>query len=110
MPELSKVSFNAPTKNVDGSAVVAGEITSYVVFIDTVNPPLKSYTVPAAEAAPVSGVVTATFAQLGFTPVVGTQYYAGAEAVAGGGPSSISNIVSFLYTSAPDAPTGFTIS
>lgn len=106
MALLSKVSFDVPTTNEDGTALT--EAVTYTVLIDTVNPPVKGYLVPSADA-PISGVLTATFAQLGFTPVNGGQYYAAAEAVDASGTSGMSNVVGFIYAVPPAAPTGFTV-
>lgn len=109
MNQVSQVSFTLPTTNTDGSKI-AGPVTA-VVLIDTVTPPVKSYAVPAANiAAAVAGVVTVTFAQLGFTPVAGTDYFADAEAIDSLGTSLPSGIVAFAYQVAPNAPAGFKIS
>lgn len=104
----TKILFVPPTTNTDGSAI--SQALSYTVFIDTVNPPLKSYAIPAADAAVnASGVVSATFAQLGFTPVNGTTYYAGATATDASGTSVLSAVFPFTYVVVPNAPTGFTV-
>jgi len=103
---LSKFSFDVPTTNADGTPLT--EAVSYNVLVDVINPPVKAYTVPAADA-PVSGVLTVTFAQLGFAPVTGTAYFAAAQAVDASGTSADSNIVAFTYLAPPSAPTGFTV-
>jgi hypothetical protein len=102
----TQVSFTVPTTNNDGSPIT--EALSYLVFIDTVNPPVKSYPVPAA-AAPVAGVLTVKFTDLGFTPVPGTDYFAAADDSDADGTSPLSNIVSFNYGVVPNAPTGFSV-
>ena len=110
---LHQVSFAVPTTNTDGSTIT-GTLT-YNVFIDTVNPPVKSFAVPAAEiAAAVAGVITATFAQLGFVPVNGTAYFAGVEAIEAEGTVNETSVMSspiatFTYAVAPNAPTGFSV-
>lgn len=105
MPQ-TKVSFTLPTANTDGTPIT--EALSAIVFIDTVNPPVKSYPVPAGAMVADGSVLTVTFAQLGFTPVPGT-YYAGAEVTDVDGTSGMSTVVSFKYEVAPKAPTGFTV-
>jgi hypothetical protein len=105
----SKVSFTLPTTNNDGSPIT--EALSAVVFIDTVSPPIASYPVPAANvAAAVGGVVTATFAQLGFVPKAGTDYFASADVTDADGTSLLAADVSFAYGVAPNPPTGFLVS
>lgn len=105
---FSEVSFTVPTTNTDGTPITVP--LTYTVNIDTVNPPVHTYSVPAADvSAAVGGVVTATFAQLGFTPVSGTTYYAAGYADEGTQKSAESNVVTFTYYSTPNAPTGFTV-
>lgn len=105
----TQVQFQLPTNNTDGSPI-AGPISA-VVLIDTVNPPIKSFAVPQANiAAAVAGLVTVTFAQLGFTPVAGTDYFADAEATDALGTSLPSAVVAFAYAVAPNAPAGFKVS
>jgi hypothetical protein len=106
----SKFQLQLPTTNTDGSPIT--ETLSATVFVDTVNPPVKSFAVPAANmAAAVAGLVTVTFAQLGFVPVKGTSYFAGAEVSDADGTSIMSNpIDAFTYNIQPNAPTGFSVS
>jgi hypothetical protein len=101
----SKVTIQAPTTNNDGSPITLP--LTYTVFIDTVNPPVKSYPVPAAEIT--TGAFVVTFAQLGFTPVPGTDYNATVDCSDTNGTSLMSADVSFAYGVVPNAPT-FTIS
>jgi hypothetical protein len=108
MTQQTKVTFTVPTTNTDGSPIT--EALSYTVFIDTANPPVKAYSVPAANiAAAVAGLVTVTFAQLGFTPVPGADYYADVSAADADGVSPLSNVFAFKYEVVPNAPTGFTV-
>ena len=82
------------------------------MFIDTVNPPVKSFAVPAANvAAAVAGAISATFAQLGFTPVPGTDYFASVQCsrycrhIA-----DVGGDFQFSYGVVPNAPTGLAVS
>lgn len=105
----TKVSFQSPASNNDGSAITLP--LSYTVFIDTVNPPVKSFAVPAANvSAAVGGLITATFAQLGFSPVAGTDYFASVQCSDTAGTSVMSADISFSYGVVPNAPTGFSVS
>lgn len=108
----TKFTFTAPTTNADGSVInTTTEPLTYQVLVDTVNPPIKAYSVPAAEvAAETAGAVTVTFKQLGFVPINGTTYYAEVVAISSGGTSEPTSVLAFTYTTPPSAPTGFTIS
>ena len=107
----SKISFTAPTTYSDGvTPLPASDALTFSALIDTVNPPVKAYPIPAAETSTTPGaVITATFAQLGFAPAVNTTYYATAIAADAAGSSSDANIVSFTYTLPPAPVTGFTV-
>jgi hypothetical protein len=107
----TKISFVAPTTYNDGVTPLPNpDALTYTALIDTVNPPVKGYPLPAAETSAVPGAaMTATFAQLGFTPVPGSTYFAAATATDVAGTSTLSNVVSFLYALPPAAPTGFTV-
>lgn len=108
MTVQTQVSFTVPTTNTDGSAI--SEPLSFSVLIDTVNPPVKAYPVPAANvAAAVNGVVTVKFSDLGFVPVNNTDYFADAVATDADGSSAPSALVAFAYSVVPSAPTGFTV-
>ena len=69
---LSKITFVAPTTYADGvTALPTPDALAFAVLLDTVDPPAKSYAVPAAQTPTTPGAtVTVTFAQLGFTPVL----------------------------------------
>ena len=101
----TKVTITAPTMNTDGSAITLP--LTYTVFIDTVNPPVKAFAVPAAEIT--TGTFVVTFAQLGFTPTPGTDYVASVDCSDTDGTSLMAADVSFKYGVVPNAPT-FTIS
>src|SRR5450759_794119 len=105
----TEISFTAPTKNTVGSPIT--KALSFTAFIDTVTPPVKSYSVPAANVgAAVAGVITVTFAQLGFVPVTNTDYFVDVTATDADGVSSPSASVQFGYSVVPSAPTGLKVS
>lgn len=109
MTVQTEVSFVATTTNTDGSPIT--KPLSYTVFVDTVNPPVKSYPVPAANVgAAVSGVITVTFVQLGFVPVATKDYYVDVTATDTDGVSSPSASIQFGYSILPSAPTGLKVS
>lgn len=101
----TKLTIVAPTTNTDGSAITLP--LSYTAFIDTVNPPVKSFAIPAAEIT--TGTFAVTFAQLGFVPAPGTDYFASVDCSDTDGTSLMSADVSFKYAVVPSAPT-FTVS
>lgn len=96
----TKVTITPPTTNTDGSPIT--ETLSYAVFIDTVNPPVKNFPVPAAAVTGSPFVVT--FTQLGFTPVPGTDYFAAVDCTDADGTSVESTSFSFKYAVVPNAP------
>ena len=105
----SQVSFNVVTTNVDGSPLT--ETVTYELFIDTVNPPVKVYPVPAAiAAAPVAGVITVPFSAIGFVGTPKTTYYIDAVATDADGNSPPSTPISFVYATTPAAVTGLKVS
>jgi len=93
----------------DSTPIPASDTVSYTIYLDSVNPPLASYAVPAAAvAAAKDGVVSVLFSDLGFTPVHGTTYFCEVTATDNGMTSGLSNLDSFLYASlTPKPPTGF---
>lgn len=106
----TKIEFTVATTYTDGTPIPAGTVLTYLAYIDTVNPPVKSYPVPAADVAnAVAGVVTSTFAELGFKPVAGETYYADVTEATGTGVSAASNEATFTVPAVPNAPTGFTV-
>lgn len=102
----TQIDFTVPTTNNDGSPIT--ESLTYTAFIDTVNPPVKSFVISTG-ATITSGVLTVTFAQLGFIPVPGTDYFADAVASDADGSSLPSNVFAFKYEVVPNAPTGFLV-
>ncbi len=108
---LSKFQFQESTTFTDGSTIPAGTALSYNLLIDTVNPPLKAYAVPAADvAAAVAGLVTVKFTDIGFTPVNNTPYFAAATEADGTAVSADSNVVAFTQVVPPSAPTALAVS
>lgn len=103
----TEISFNSPTTNADGTPIT--QALTFTALIDTVNPPVKSYAVPAS-ATIAAGVVTVTFAQLGFTPVNGTTYFVDVTATDASGTSAPSGEVTFTYAVPPSPPTGLKVS
>lgn len=102
----TQLSFNAVTTNADGSPLTLP--VTYTALIDTVTPPVKAYAVPAT-VTPVNGVVTVSFAALGFTPAANQEYFAEVTATDSAGTSAPSNEVSFTNTVVPSAPTGLKV-
>lgn len=107
---MKQITFEIETTNVDGSAMTAAQIATltFVVYIDTVTPPVKSYPVPAANVAaavvdPTSGlkVVTVKPADIGFVPVPSAKYYVDATETSGAGTSGPSNIASITEAPPP---------
>lgn len=82
---------------------------TFSILVDTNNPPTTAYAVPAAQSSGVPGAnIVATFAQVGFKPVLNTTYYATVTATGPGGTSAEAPIVKFTYALAPAAPS-FTV-
>lgn len=78
---------------------------TYAVLIDTVDPPVKSYAVPAAKsAAAVGNVITVTPADLGFTAAAGTKYFIEATETSGALVSKPSVEVVWVEPAPPLAP------
>lgn len=81
---------------------------TYTALIDTVNPPLKPYTVPSGIVPDGNGTITVTFAQLGFAPVPGVSYFVEVTATDVSGTSAPSPVISFsnaITIPVPPAPT-----
>ena len=105
------INFTAPTTLSDNvTPIPAGTPLTYTALIDTVNPPVKAYPVPAANAPTAPGAAaTVTFAQLGFTPALFTTYYVTVLATdaAGNGPDA--PIATFTYELPPGPVTNFSV-
>lgn len=115
----TKVTFNTPLTYSDGSTIPAAALAaaSYVLEIDTVNPPAKSFPVPAANVA--AGVanpdgskhVTVLFTEAGFTPVPNVTYFVTAQSIVSGQSSVPSSpIAQFSNVVAPNPPTAVSVS
>ena len=103
---LTEIQFQESTTYTDGTTIPAGTPLAYNLLIDTVNPPVKSYPVPAANvAAAVAGLVTVKFTDVGFTPTYNTPYFAAATEATGTAVSADSNVFPFTQVVPPSAPT-----
>jgi hypothetical protein len=108
---LTQFTFTESTTYADGTAIPAGTALTYAMLIDTVNPPVKAYSVPAANvAAAIAGVVTVKFTDIGFVPAYNTTYYADATEASGTAVSVPSNQVTFEQVVPPAAPTLLSVS
>lgn len=103
------ISFTTPNQNTDGSAISPTAVMKYLVFLDTVNPPVKSYQVPDANVAagvaqPDGTVRVAVDAvkDLKAALVVGTTYFVGVEDSENGVISAETPIVSVKYNPTPN--------
>ena len=119
-----KLEFDSPLDFTDG-AVIPADIAAtmkYIVFIDTANPPVKSY--PVAQSAVTGAVKNANGSYhvvvdcvkgdaTGFTPVAGTTYHCAVQdSVMENGTnvlSAESPILSYTYEPVAAAPANFTI-
>jgi len=107
---LTEISFKESTTYADGSPIPAGTPLTYNLLIDTVNPPLKSYSVPAANvAAAVGGTITVKFTDIGFVPLYNVPYFVAATEATGTAVSADSTVVSFTQVIPPAAPTGLVV-
>ena len=107
----TEITFTAPATFSDGTTPIpAGTALTYTALIDTVNPPVKAYPVPAASAPTGPGAsATVTFAALGFTPALFTAYYATVYATDAAGNSTDAPTVSFTYELPPGPVTNFSV-
>lgn len=107
---LTEFTFTESTTYVDGSAIPAGTPLTYNLLVDTVNPPLKAFPVPAANvAAAVAGVVTVKFTDVGFVPVPNTQYFVAATEATGTAVSADSAVLPFVQVLPPSPPTAVAV-
>jgi len=117
-----KISFTTPLMNVDGSPITANEAAAlqYFVLIDTVNPPVTKYAVPASVIASgtknADGSFTITMdkaeTDLGFTlPAPGTQLFIAAEDEYGTVMSPETPVVVYTVpTPTPSSPGNLSVS
>ncbi len=109
-----KIQFDTPLtgtdENGDTVTLTAAQIAAltYTVFLDTVNPPVKSYAVPAANLAAATTnangskhVTVDTITDLGVTEVAGTTYFAQV------GDGTVSAVLSTVPTVSPVAVANF---
>jgi hypothetical protein len=117
---LTKFTWVPNASNTDGSALTATQLAglSYVILLDTVNPPVKSYSVPSGKVTPLEGSTTGQvqvlFTDIGFTPVSNVQYFASVEETESfpdgtSATSSPSGQITFTLDGTPNAPTNFSV-
>lgn len=116
-----KIQFNTPLTGTDqnGNPITlsAADVAAltYVVLLDTVNPPLKSYPVPSANVAAAttnadgSKRVTVTDSDLKITIADNVQYYVEIQDALGNQVSKPSALVPFEVIVTPGAPTNPTV-
>lgn len=119
-----KLEFDSPLDYTDGTVIdpTVAATLKYIAFIDTANPPVKSY--PIAQSAVTNGTKNANGSvhvvadcvkgdATGFVPVAGTTYYCAVQdSVIENGQtvlSAESNILSVTYEPSPAAPANFSI-
>ncbi len=107
---LTEFQFTESTTYADGTAIPAGTPLTYNLLIDTVNPPVKAFPVPAANvAAAAAGVVTVKFSDIGFVPAYNTPYFVAATEASGTAVSADSAVLPFEQVIPPAAPTGLLV-
>lgn len=119
-----KLEFDSPLNYTDGAVIdpVVAATMKYIVFIDTANPPVKTYPVSASAVAAgtknANGSVHVTVDCVrgdatGFTPVPGTTYFVAVEDEVTEGAQTVlsaeSQILSVTYVQTPSAPQNFTV-
>lgn len=113
-----KISFSTPLKWSDGSAIGIPDAATetFKVFIDTVTPPVKSYSVPAANFAAATAnadgskqVTVDAAADLGLTVTPGVKYYVAAEDTVDGILSPETAILAYVSSATPAAPGNFSV-
>lgn len=106
-----KITFTVPTKYDDGSPIAPAELATakYAVFLDTVNPPIKQYPVPAALLQSTGAVTVDTAKDLGVILVPGTTYYVAMDDAVNGEISDLTPVLKYTYTPKPSPPGNFTV-
>ncbi len=117
-----QIAFNTPLTGTDPSGATvqlsATDIAAltYTVFIDTVNPPVKSYAVPTANVT--AGTTNAdgskhitvdAIKDLKLTLVNNATYYVAVEDQEGNAISPESAVLTYVYKVTPGPVTNFTI-
>ena len=105
MANPTTFNWAAPTKNTDGTNVVAGEITGYNVGIRPSSGSPGTYTSTIA----VSGATTLTAPLSAATPPILSGTFAAAVQSKGPSDSAFSAEITFTLSGTPVPPTGFTI-
>lgn len=117
-----KIAFDTPLNGFDGSGnavtLTAAQIAAltFTIFLDTVTPPVKTYSVPAADIAAAtanangSKHITVNATDLGVTPVPGMTYYVAVEDSLGSAVSVESAILTYVDTVTPGGVQNFTVS
>jgi len=118
-----KIAFDTPLTGTDDAGNVgnltAAQIASltFTAFVDTVNPPVKSYAVPAANVTAATTnangskhITVDAQADLKIALVPGTTYYIGLKDSLGSNISPETPILTWTdLVTTPSAPTGFTV-
>lgn len=113
-----KISFSTPLKWSDGTTIGIPDTATetFLVFVDTVNPPVKSYKVPAANFASATAnadgskqVTVDGVNDLGLTVTPGVKYYVAAEDTVDGILSPETAILTYVSSAAPSAPGNFSV-
>lgn len=115
MARVTKLEWTPPTSNADGTPLSAADAAAmtYTAQIDVINPPVKSYPIPAAAVKPLSppassgATVSAAFSDIGFTPADGVPYFVTITATDTEGTSAPTAVVSFTNIAVPSAPLDF---
>lgn len=104
-----KITFTVPTQYDDGTPIAAAELATakYAVFLDTVNPPVKQYPVPAALLQSTGSVSVDTLKDLGVTLVPGTTYFVAMDDAVNGQLSDLTPVLTQIYTPKPNPPGNF---
>lgn len=117
-----KIAFDTPLAGTDstGAAVTltaAQEAAlTFTVFVDTVNPPVKSYPVPAANITAATAnangskrVTVDAVKDLGLTIVAGTEYFVAVQDALGAAISAETTVLTFTDVVTPGAPQNPTV-
>lgn len=119
-----KLEFDSPLDYTDGTVIdpTVAATMAYTVFADTVNPPVKTFPVPAAIVAAgtknANGTVHVTIDLLkgdlpGFTPAPGVLYYFSIKDTVQENGAAVSSadapVVSSTYQPTPQVPANFTL-
>lgn len=112
-----KISFSTPLLFTDGSTIPTAALAqaTYTVYIDTVNPPVKSYTVPTANVAAAttnadgSKQVTLQATDVGVAVAPNVTYYVDTADSVSGNPSAQTSVLTYKYSPVPNSPGNFSL-